>query len=156
MSNLIEDLYTIKHNPFKYSEYIYSFYSQIDEIDNNFLYLPLIIPLSTYPLLNEKLLHAKFGKKQQSSIWSIFPDKSYFYDLQDRIDEFCDLSPLSFMYCLTNDWLTINTEKLVVKVTETSNCKIIKSASNLGKLMRNYSITEIQSFLGVKLNENNY
>lgn len=156
MSNLIEDLYTIKHNPFKYSEYIYSFYSKIGEENNNILFFPLIIPLSTYSLLNDKLEHAQFGEKKQSSLWSIFPNKSYFYDLQDRIDEFCDLSQLSFMYCLTNDWLTINTEKLVVKVTETSNCKIIKSASNLGKLMKNYSITEIQSFLGVKLNENNY
>lgn len=156
MSNLIEDLYTIKHNPFKYSEYIYSFYSGFGEEDNNFLFFPLIIPLSTYSFLNDKLEYAQFGEKRQSSLWSIFPDKSYFYDLQDRVDEFCTLSQLSFMYCLTNDWLTIDTDNLSVKTNPQTNCKQIKSALNLGKLMKSYSIIEIQSFLGVKLNENNY
>lgn len=156
MSSLIEDLYTIKHNPFKYSEYIYSFYSQFGDEDNNFLFLPLIIPLSTYSFLNDKLEHAQFGEKRQSSLWSIFPDKSFFYDLQDRIDDFCTLSQLSFMYCLTNDWLTLDTVNLSVRTNTQTNCKPIKSASNLGKLMKNFSIIEIQSFLGVKLNENNY
>ena len=156
MSKLIEDLYTIKHNPFKYSEYIYSFYLQFGEEKNNILFFPLIIPLSTYMDLNEKLVHAKFGNKRQSSVWSIFPDKSFFYDLQDRIDEFSSLSQLSFMYCLTNDWITIDTDNLSVKTNSAINCKQIKSALNLGKLMKNFTITEIQSFFGVKLNENNY
>lgn len=156
MSNLIEDLYTIKHNPFKYSEYIYSFYSQIGEENNNILFFPLVIPLSIYSVLKDKLEHAQFGEKRQSSLWSVFPDKSYFYDLQDRIDDFCELSQLSFMYCLTNDWISVDTDNLSIKTNTQTNCKLIKSAKNLGRLMKSFSIIEIQSFLGVKLNENNY
>ena len=156
MSSFIEDLYTIKYNPFKYAEYFYSFYSQLGDENNNILFFPLIIPLLTYPVLNDKLEHAQFGEKRQSSLWSIFSDKSYLYDLQDRVDDFCTLSQLSFMYCLTNAWITIDTYNLSVKTNTQIGCKLIKSASNLGRLMKSFSIVEVQSFLGVKLNENNY
>jgi len=152
MGTVVDALYKIKYNPFKFGEYIASFYSEIKNVDNNLLLAPIIIPLCSHPVFKTKLEGAVFGPKKQSSLWSIFDDRTKLYDLQERVDEFKILTNQSIHYCLVNDWLAINVETLTLSylVDKEVPMQIQKNAENLGKLLSGLSITEIYAFLGVK------
>ncbi|WP_427834553.1 three component ABC system middle component [Actinobacillus pleuropneumoniae] len=52
--NTIDALYTIKYNPFKYSKYLVTFYSELTGVEQNLLLLPLLIPLFTHPIFKNK------------------------------------------------------------------------------------------------------
>lgn len=153
MSSIIEALYELKYNPFEYGPYLASFYAAIDESENNLLLAPLVIPLCSHPDLGKKIYHAVFGKKRQSSIWSIFDDRTRLYDLQERIDEFQILTEQCIQYCLINDWLSVNEQSLSLRKCEESNLVYTnqKSAEKLGRLFSSYSVADIYAFLGVKL-----
>lgn len=153
MSSIIDALYEIKYNPFVYGSYLASFYSEIEETENNLLLAPLVIPLCSHPLFSKKISGAKFGDKNQSSIWSIFDDRAKLYDLQERIDGFKELTMQCIDYCLANDWLTVNEQQLTMTGSDTSDSKVVsqKSAEILGRLFSGHSVVEIYAFLGVKL-----
>lgn len=146
MSSVIEALYDLKYNPFKYGEYIASFYSSINRVENNILLSPLIIPLCSHHFFAKKLKNAN----KRSSMWSIFDDREKLYDLQERIDEFQCLTEQSIRYCLANDWLIVDKENLEIHYLADNPCVMQKNAVNLGKLFTDHSVIEIYSFLGVK------
>ncbi|MDI5831608.1 three component ABC system middle component [Shewanella xiamenensis] len=153
MSSIIDALYELKYNPFEYGAFIASFYKTIDESENNLLLAPLIIPLCSHPVFGKKILGAVFGNKQQSSIWSIFDDRTKLYDLQERIDGFYTLTNQCIQYCLINDWLSVNEKSLSLHTCD--DCDSVftsqKMAEKLGRLFRGHSVVEIYTFLGVKL-----
>ncbi len=148
MSSIINALYELKYNPFKYGEYIASFYSTIHNVDNNILLANLVIPLCSHPIFGRKLKNANI----KSSIWTIFDDPTKLYDLQERIYKFQGLTEQCIQYCLVNDWIYIETDSLTIsfnnKAEET--LMIQKNAMNLGRLLSGHSVVEIFSILGVK------
>lgn len=152
MSSVIDALYQLKYNPFKYGEHIASFYSTIQNVEKNLLLAPLIIPLCTHPTFGTSLSSAVFGEKKKSSIWTIFNDRAKLYDLQERISEFQSLTEQCIQFCLTNDWLTIDDKNLSLEYITTSDQKLTpqKNAANFGKLVSGHSVIELYAFLGVK------
>ena len=149
MSSIIDALYEIKYNPFVYGSYLASFYSEIEETENNLLLAPLVIPLCSHPILGQKL----FNSNKRSTIWSVFDDRAKLYDLQERIDGFKELTKQCIDYCLVNDWLTVNEQRFSLIGSNTSDPKFVsqKSAEKLGGIFNDLSVVEICAFLGVKL-----
>lgn len=152
MTSIVDALYQVKYNPFKCGQYLASFYSKLHKVDDNLLLAQLVIPLCSHHIFQNKLSNAVFGEKKQSSIWTIFSDRTNLYDLQERVDEFGFLTEQSLQYCLVNDWLIINTDKLSVEysMSEPNNTLIYKSAANLGKLLSGFTTIDVYAFLGVK------
>lgn len=152
MSSIIDALYELKYNPFKYGEHVASFYSSISDVNNNLLLAPLVIPLCSHPIYSNTLRGAVFGKKKQSSIWSIFDDRTKLYDLQERIDEFQSLTKRCIQYCLVNDWLSVEEDSLALKFTTNPQIPFVlhRNAVNLGRLFSGHSVVEVYAFLGVK------
>lgn len=151
MTSLADALYHAKYNPFKYGKFLASFYSELTGVDNNLLLSQLVIPLCSHPLFSYKLSNAKFGAKSKSTIWTVFKDRSQLYVLQERLDEFKTLTDQSLQYCLVNDWVEIDAEKLAVNRIPTNQASFVKqkSAANLGKLFSHLSVVEIYALLGV-------
>lgn len=142
--NTIDALYTIKYNPFKYGEYLSTFYAELIGVKQNLLLSPLLIPLFTHPVFKQKLKNIK----STSSLHTIFSNSKELYDLQERIDTLRILTSESIQYCLLNQWLETDIDNLsVYSVQETRNIKIAK---NLARLFSNHSIYEIYMILGVK------
>lgn len=152
MSGIIGALYELKYNPFEYGEYLASFYTALYEAENNLLLAPLVIPLCSHPIFGKTISRAAFGDKKQSSIWSIFNDRTKLYDLQERIDGFQVLTEQCIHYCLINDWLSLNEQSLSLRTSDGSDLEFTnqKSAEKLGRLLSGHSVVEIYAFLGVK------
>ena len=152
MSSIVDALYELKYNPFEYGPYLASFYAAMDESENNLLLAPLVIPLCSHPIFGEKILGAVFGNKKQSSIWSIFDDRTKLYDLQERLDAFQSLTERCIQYCLINDWLSVSHENLSLRVGDGSDSTFVsqKTSEKLGRLFSGHSVVEIYAFLGVK------
>lgn len=148
MSSIVEALYELKYNPFEYGPYLASFYTHLDESENNLLLAPLVIPLCSHPLYSHKLLNSN----KRSSIWSIFDDRRKLYDLQERIDGFQALTELCIQYCLINDWLLVNEQSLSLGKGGEADSVLIHqiSAEKLGRLFSGHSVVDIYAFLGVK------
>ncbi|WP_028767834.1 three component ABC system middle component [Shewanella fidelis] len=148
MSSIIDALYELKYNPFHYGPYLSSFYTSLEESENNLLLAQLVIPLCSHPIYCHKLLNSN----KRSSIWSVFDDRTKLYDLQERIDGFQALTEQCIQYCLVNDWLSVNQLQLsLTKCDEVaSNYTTQKSAEKLGRLFSGHSVIEIYAFLGVK------
>lgn len=148
MTSIVEAIYELKYNPFKYGEYIGSFYGVLGSTENNLLLAPLVIPLCSHPIYGQKL----FNSTVKSTLWSVFKDRSNLYDLQERIDQFQELTEQSIQYCLISDWLSIDEQRLSLFVSDDSDLVFSrqKSAEKLGRLFSRYSIVEIYAFLGVK------
>jgi hypothetical protein len=149
---MIDSLYIIKYNPFKFGKHLASFYAHLDEVDNNLLLAPLIIPLCGHPAFNEKLGNAVFGKNRKSTMFSVFDDRAKLHDLQERLDGFKTITAQCIQFCLVNDWLTLDTENLMLRQENKTDINITnqKHSINLAKLCSNHSLTEIYSFFGVK------
>ncbi|EGR3412406.1 hypothetical protein VXK10_002912 [Vibrio parahaemolyticus] len=152
MSSIIDALYELKYNPFEYGAFLASFYTTIDECENNLLLAPLVIPLCSHPVFGKKISRAVFGIRKQSSIWSIFDDRTQLYDLQERIDGFQELTEQSIHYCLINDWLSIDAQNLSLRTCDNFDVAFTnkKNAEKLGRLFSGQSVLDIYAFLGVK------
>ena len=148
MSSIVDALYELKYNPFEYGSYLASFYTHLEETENNLLVAQLVIPLCSHPIYSQKLLNSN----KRSSIWSVFDDKTKLYDLQERIDGFQALTEQCIQYCLINDWLSINEQRLSFAKCDGVDSIFIsqKSAEKLGRLFSGHSVVEIYAFLGVK------
>lgn len=148
MSSIIDALYELKYNPFEYGPYLASFYTTLEESENNLLLAQLVIPLCSHLLYSHKLLNSN----KRSSIWSVFDDRTKLYDLQERIDGFQALTEQCIQYCLVNDWLNVNEQRLSLTKSDevASNFITKKSAEKLGRLFSEHSVVEIYAFLGVK------
>lgn len=148
MSSIVDSLYELQYNPFKYGEYVTSFYVSSGDVENNLLLAPLIIPLCSHPVFARKLNNANI----RSSIWSIFDDRTKLYDLQERVDEFQSLTEQCIQYCLVNDWLYVEEDSLTLRYSAKSEPPLAtqKNATNLGRLFSGHSVLEIYAFLGVK------
>lgn len=146
MSGIVDALYEIKYSPFEYNEYIASFYLEAIDVENNILLAPLVIPLCSHPIFGTKL----FNSNVKSSIWTLFSDRTKLFDLQERIDEFKDLTNKSIQSCLSNDWISIDKDKLSLKADDNSTFTRQKSAQKLGRLIKGQSVVEVYAFLGVK------
>ena len=142
--NTIDALYTIKYNPFKYGEYLSTFYAELIGVKQNLLLSPLLIPLFTHPVFKQKLKNIK----STSSLHTIFSNSKELYDLQERVDTLRILTSESIQYCLLNQWLETDIDNLsICSVQETRNIKIAK---NLARLFSNHHVYEIYMILGVK------
>lgn len=142
--NTIDALYTIKYNPFKYGEYLSTFYAELIGVKQNLLLSPLLIPLFTHPVFKQKLKNIK----STSSLHTIFSNSKELYDLQERVDTLRILTSESIQYCLLNQWLETDIDNLsICSVQETRNIKIAK---NLARLFSNHHVYEIYIILGVK------
>jgi len=152
MSSIVDTLYELKYNPFEYGPYLASFYTAMDESENNLLLAPLVIPLCSHPIFGKKISGAVFGDKKQSSIWSIFDDRTKLYDLQERVDAFQTLTEQCIQYCLINDWLSVSEQSLTFRVCDGSDSNFTsqKTSEKLGRLFSGHSVVEIYAFLGVK------
>lgn len=148
MSSIVDALYELKYNPFEYGAHLASFYTAIEESENNLLLAPLIIPLCSHPVFSQKL----FYSNKRSTIWSVFDDRAKLYDLQERVDGFQALTEQCIQYCLINDWLTVNEQDLSLRVFDGADPAFTnqKSAEKLGRLFSGHSVVEIYVFLGVK------
>ena len=120
-------------------------------MDENLLLAGLVIPLCSHPVLINKLKHAKHGPKQRSTFWSLFKDRKEFYDLQERVDAFADLTRQSLHYCLLNGWINLDLDKLSAssKQLPTKKAQGQKLGTNLGKLLSGESSVAIYHHLGV-------
>lgn len=148
MTSLVDAIYHVKYNPFKYSEYVASFYSELANVDQDLLLSQLIIPLCSHREFSRKLSNAN----SKSSMWTTFKDRSLLYDLQERLNNFKSLTELSMQYCLVNNWLDLDVGTLTVTTSEVIEVPYERqrSAARLGKLFSNLSVIEIYTFLGVK------
>jgi len=148
MSSIVEAFYELKYNPFEYGKYIASFYASAGESENNLLLAPLVIPLCSHPIFSLKLYYSNI----KSTIWSVFDDRVKLYDLQERIDEFQNLTEQCIQYCLVNDWLYVDENNLSLSYTPNPSTLFSgqKSAEKLGRLFSGHSVVEIYAFLGVK------
>jgi len=148
MSSIVDALYELKYNPFEYGPYLASFYTAVGESESNLLLAPLVIPLCSHPVFGQKL----FNSNIRSTIWSVFDDRTKFYDLQERIDEFQALTEQCIQYCLVNDWLFVDEHSLALRACHESDSVFTnqKSAEKLGRLFKGHSVVEIYAFLGVK------
>lgn len=148
MSSIISALYEVKYNPFEYGAYMASFYYSLNELENNIIFSPLVIPLCSHPVYKTKILNSNV----KSTIWSVFDDRSKNYDLQERIDNFQKLTEQCLQFCLTNDWLYVDEDNLALRVSEELKSTFVsqKSAEKLGRLFSGHSVVEIYAFLGVK------
>lgn len=148
MSSIADALYELKYNPFKYGAHIASFYASIGKSENNLLLAPLVVPLCSHPVFGRKLSNSNV----RSTIWSIFGDRTKLYDLQERIDEFQDLTEQCIQYCLVNDWLSVDEEYLSLHACINSDSAFAneRSAEKLGRLLSELSVLEVYAFLGVK------
>lgn len=148
MSSIVNALYEIKYNPFEYGAYLASFYTTVGESENNILLAPLVIPLCSHPVFGQKL----FNSNVRSTIWSVFDDRTKFYDLQERIEGFRELTEQCIQYCLINDWLSIDEHNLALCACDGSDSVLTnqKSAEKLGRLFGGHSVVEVYTFLGVK------
>lgn len=148
MSSIVDALYELKYNPFEYGPYLASFYTHLEESENNLLLAQLVIPLCSHPMYSDKL----FNSNKRSSIWSVFDDRTKLFDLQERIDGFRALTEQCIEYCLVNDWLSINEQRLSLTKYDGADSNFIfqKSAEKLGRLFCGHSVVEIYAFLGVK------
>lgn len=147
MSSIVEALYELKYNPFEYGPYIASFYTHLEESENNLLLAQLVIPLCSHPIYSNKLVNSN----KRSSIWSVFDDKTKLYDLQERIDCFQVLTEQCIQYCLINDWLSVNEQELSLARSDVVDSVFISQriAEKLGRLFNGHSVVEIYAFLGV-------
>ena len=147
MSSIVDAIYELKYNPFEYGAHLASFYTSIDEAENNLLFAPLVIPLCSHPAYCQKICNSN----KRSTIWSIFNDHTKLYDLQERIDGFRALTEQSIQYCLVNNWLYINEQRLSLCSCDGSDSVFIKQkvAEKLGRLLNAHSVFEIYAFLGV-------
>lgn len=175
MSSIVETLYELKYNPFEYGSYLASFYSHLEQSENNLLLAQLVVPLCSHSFYSLKLN----SLKTKSTIFTLFNgetklqtehDKEKYkgsilnpsqekivhrellYDLQERIDGFQTLTEQCIQYCLINDWLLVNEKRLSLVKSDTigSTFPSQKSAERLGRLFSGYSVIEIYAFLGVK------
>ncbi|WP_088744280.1 three component ABC system middle component [Cobetia sp. QF-1] len=148
MSSIVDALYELKYNPFEYGPYLASFYTHLDESENNLLLAQLVIPLCSHPIYSNKL----FNSNKRSSVWSIFDDRTKLYDLQERIDGFQALTEQCIQYCLINDWLSVNEKRLSLAQCDgvDSTFTSQKCAEKLGRLFIGHSVVEIYALLGVK------
>lgn len=148
MSSIVDALYELNYNPFQYGPYLASFYTAIDESENNILMTPLIIPLCSHPFFGQKILNSN----NKSTIWSIFGDRTMLYDLQERIDEFKTLTEQCIQYCFINEWLSLNEQTLSLRAYSESPSSFTnkKVAEKLGKLFSGHSVIDIYASLGVK------
>jgi|GEM_PF-513889 len=175
MSSIVDALYELKYNPFEYGPYLASFYTGMEESENNLLLAPLVIPLLSHPFFSLKLNAANTN----SSIFTIFSGetklkterdqekyvnfvfkpqqskivhKELLYDLQERIDGFQTLTEQCIQYCLINEWLSVNEQSLSLRSCEGSDSAFTseKSAEKLARLFSGHSVVEIYAFLGVK------
>jgi len=148
MSSIVDALYELKYNPFDYGPYLASFYTALEESENNLLLAQLVIPLCSHPIYSHKLLNSN----KRSSIWSVFDDRAKLYDLQERIEGFQTLTEQCIQYCLVNDWLFVNELRLSLTKCDEALSDFItkKSAERLGRLFSGHSVVEIYAFLGVK------
>lgn len=175
MSSIVDALYELKYNPFVYGPYLASFYTHLEESENNLLLAQLVIPLCSHSFFSLKLN----SSKTSSTIFTIFNGETklqterdneryknsvlkpnqekivhreLLYDLQERIDGFQGLTEQCIQYCLINDWLSVNDQQLSLAkldgVDSTFNSQ--KSAEKLGRLFSGHSVVEIYAFLGVK------
>ncbi|MBE9589640.1 hypothetical protein IM753_01370 [Moraxella sp. K127] len=151
--NMIDAIYHIQYNPFKYGEYIYRFYSNLPEYQNNILLLPLIIPLCSHSKYTNKIT----GSNKRSSLLTIFENKKELYDFQERIDALQMLSRQSLQYCLGKELLYLNIDELNIYANNLDKKTVkkfnpdSKIAERLALLFGKYSVDEIYSYLGVKL-----
>ena len=148
MSTIVDALYELKYNPFDYGPYLATFYNHLDESENNLLLAQLVIPLCSHPIYSHKLLNSN----KRSSIWSVFNDRTTLYDLQERIEGFLALTEHCIQFCLVNDWLSVNEQRLSLAKCDGMDSTFIsqKSAIKLGRLFSGHSVVEIYAFLGVK------
>lgn len=148
MSSIVDTLYELKYNPFEYGPYLASFYTHLDESENNLLLAQLVIPLCSHPIYSCKLLNSN----KRSSIWSVFNDRGNLYDLQERIDGFQALTEQCIQYCLVNDWISVNEQQLSLAKCDQVESTFIspKSAEKLGRLFSGHLVVEVYAFLGVK------
>jgi len=148
MSSIVDALYELKYNPFVYGPYLASFYSAVGKSENNLLLAPLVIPLCSHPIFGQKL----FNSNIRSTIWSVFDDRTKLYDLQERIDGFQELKEQCIQYCLVNDWMSVDEQRLSLCASDDSDSVFTnqKSAEKLGRLFIGHSVVEIYAFLGVK------
>lgn len=148
MTSVIDALYELKYNPFKYGYHLASFYSELDKLEHNILLSQLVIPLCTHPFYSKKIYNSNI----RSSLWSVFNCQENLYDLQERIDEFQTLTEQCINYCLVNDWLNIDIESLSISAGNNTSPDFtnIKVAEKLARLFNGNSAMEIYSFLKVK------
>lgn len=148
---MIDAIHTYYYNPFKYGSHIVSFYNSLEEVEQNILLLPLIIPICSHPELSKKLDIVRLSDKSRSSFFTKFGNPKELYDLQERIDALKQLSTQSLSYCMINDWVTV--DELTLRIIANENCdqkQINQQAKNLGKLFSGLSITEI--YKGLRVN----
>jgi hypothetical protein len=150
MNSMVDALYEVKHNPFKHGPLIASFFFALTGVERNLLLAQLVIPLCCHPIYSKKLKNAKFGEKSASSLWTIFEDRTQLHDLQERIDDFLSITRESLHYCLANDWMDVDAQRLSASQGKAFGAvKTEKTALNLAKIFSNLSAPQIYSFLEI-------
>lgn len=71
MSSIIDALYELKYNPFEYGAFLASFYTTIDECENNLLLAPLVIPLCSHPVFGKKF-HVLYLVLESKALFGLF------------------------------------------------------------------------------------
>lgn len=66
MSSIIDSLYLLKYNPFRFSEHLVSFYSSINQVEHNLILAPIVIPLCTHSIFESRLQGAIFGENKKA------------------------------------------------------------------------------------------
>lgn len=149
--DMIDAIHTYYYNPFKYGSHIVSFYDALEDVEQNILLLPLIIPICSHPELSKKLNRLIENGNNISTFFTKFDKPKEFYDLQERIDTLKKLSTQSFSYCMVNNWVLVEESSLNIIANKSyDKARINKQAKNLGKLFSGLSTTEI--YKGLRVN----
>ena len=151
MSNAIFSFSTLHNNPFIYAPLFHPFYEALGEKQYNLLLSYLILPLVLFQKSRKFLVQAK----STSSLHTMTKKRELLYGIDDRIDDYRELTNTSVQYALDMGVITISNNLSVVAKSNWSDDSICptdtpKAASQLGRLLAPYEIPYIYRKFGVR------
>lgn len=150
MKTASDHLYTLHRNPFALAPVIQSFYLDWKPIEKDVLLSYLILPLVTFPAMQDFLHYAN----RNSSIRTMTSDSCRLVGLQLRMDEYKPITNKALLILRADASLTLN-EDLSVFVSENplaanSDKNMLRFAKKLAMVFRNESVVTIYRMLGLK------
>lgn len=150
MKTASDHLYTLHRNPFALAPVIQSFYLDWKPIEKDVLLSYLILPLVTFPPMQDFLHYAN----RNSSIRTMTSDSRRLVGLQLRMDEYKPITNKALLILRADASLTLN-EDLSVFASENplaanSDKNMLRFAKKLAMVFRNESVVTIYRMLGLK------
>ncbi len=145
-----DHLYTLHRNPFALAPVIQNFYLEWAPIEKDLLLSYLILPLVTYPPMQEYLHHVG----RNSSLRTMTSDSSRLVGLPLRMDEYKPITNTALLILRADESLKIAEDLSVVaennRQAGNADKDMLRYAMKLAMVFRNESVVTIYRMLGLK------